>query len=86
MTFECPIKGDLDRALSLLMHDRRRELMEKCNLIKSDAAKIGVLHSDRVVVTAIKAAGDLHKEAMTNLAKSFVIAYGYLLKCAPCHR
>ncbi len=65
MTFEQPIKGDLDRALSLLMHDHRHKLMEQCNLIKSDAAKVGALHSNRVVVMAIKAADDLHREAMT---------------------
>ena len=65
MTFEQPIKGDLDRALSLLMHDHRHKLMEQCNLIKSDAIKAGTFQSNRVVVMAIKAADDLHKEAMT---------------------
>ena len=74
MTFEQPIKGDLDRALSLLMYDHRHELMAKCNLIKSDAVKVGALHSSRVVVMAIKAADDLHKEAMTQ-ASTILLDY-----------
>ena len=74
MTFEQPIKGDLDRALSLLMHDHRHKLMEQCNLIKSDAIKAGALQSSRVVVLAMKAADDLHKEAMTQ-ASAILLDY-----------
>jgi hypothetical protein len=74
MTFEQPIKGDLDRTLSFLMHDHRHKLMEQCNLIKSDAVKSGALHSSRVVVMAIKAADDLHKEAITQ-ASTILLDY-----------
>jgi hypothetical protein len=63
--FERPTKNDLDRSLSLLMHDSRHMLAEKCNHIKSEAAKVGALQSNRVVVTAVKAADDLHKATMT---------------------
>jgi hypothetical protein len=63
--FERPTKNDLDRSLSLLMHEHRHKLMEVCNQIKSDAIKAGALESNGVVVTAVKAADDLHKEAMT---------------------
>jgi hypothetical protein len=62
--FERPTKDDLDRSLSLLMHENRHKLMEECNRIKSDAIKAGALQSNRVVVTAVKAADDLHKDAM----------------------
>jgi len=65
LMFERPKKSDLDRSLSLLMHENRHKLMDECNRIKSDAIKAGALQSNRVVVTAVKAADDLHKEAMT---------------------
>jgi hypothetical protein len=67
--FERPTKNDLDRSLSLLMHELRHKLIEKCNHIKSDAAKVGALQSNRVVVAAVKAADDLHKTAMTEATK-----------------
>jgi len=38
--------------------------MEEVNRIKGDAIKAGALQSNRVVVAAIKAADDVHKEAM----------------------
>jgi hypothetical protein len=66
--FEKPIKDDLDRALSLLMHESRHKLMEECNRIKSEAVKAGALQGSRVVVMAVKAADDLHKVAMTQAA------------------
>jgi hypothetical protein len=40
--FEQPIKGDLDRSLSLLMHDARHKLIDECNRIKADAIKVDV--------------------------------------------
>jgi predicted nucleotide-binding protein len=74
MTFERPTKGDLDRTLSTLMHDHRHKLMEQCALINSDAVKAGALQSNRVVVVGIKAADDVHKEAMTQ-ANSILLDY-----------
>ena len=62
MTFERSIKGD--RSLSQLMCESRHKLMEEVNRIKADAIKAGALHSNRVVVTAVKAADDVHKAAM----------------------
>jgi hypothetical protein len=64
LSFERPIKGDLDRSLSLLMHDTRHKAMEECNRIKSDAIKAGALQSNRVIVTVAKAADRLHHDAM----------------------
>jgi hypothetical protein len=62
--FERPIKGDLDRSLSLLMHDSRHKLMDECNHIKSEAIKAGALRSNRLISTVVQAADQLHKEAM----------------------
>src|SRR5437879_2417281 len=62
--FERPTKNDLDTALSMLMHESRHKIMEDVNRIKSDAIKAGALNGDRVVVTAITAADDVHKKAM----------------------
>jgi hypothetical protein len=62
--FERPQKSDLDTALSVLMHESRQRLMEEVNRIKSDAIKAGALQSNRVVVTAVKAADDVDKAAM----------------------
>jgi hypothetical protein len=63
--FDRPKKSDLDRSLSLLMHDNRHKLQDECNRIKSNAIKAGALQGNRVIVTAVKAADDLHKDAMT---------------------
>jgi hypothetical protein len=62
--FERPKKNDLDTALSMLMHESRHKLMEEVSRVKSDAIKAGALQGNRVVVTAIKAADDVHKVAM----------------------
>jgi hypothetical protein len=62
--FERPQKNDLDTALSMLMHESRHKLMEEVNRIKGHAIKAGALQSNRVVVTAMKAADDVHKPAM----------------------
>src|SRR5438046_152436 len=62
--FERPTKNDLDTALSMLMHESRHKLMDEVNRIKGDAIKAGSPGGIRVVVTAIKAADDVHKEAM----------------------
>jgi hypothetical protein len=64
VTFEKPIKGDLDRALSQLMHDARKALALEGNRIKSDATKAGALQSSRVIIMIAEAAEAQHKEAM----------------------
>ena len=62
--FERPQKNDLDTALSMLMHESRRKLMDEVNRIKVDAIKAGSLQSNGVVVTAIGVADNVHKVAM----------------------
>ena len=43
----------------------RHKLMDECTRVKADAIKAGALQSNRV--TAVKAADDLHKDAMTKI-------------------
>ena len=57
--FERPIKGDLDRELSLLMHEHRHKLMDQVNDIKANATKAGSLRSNRLIVTCVKAADEI---------------------------
>jgi hypothetical protein len=78
--FERPTKFDLDRALSTLMHDHRYKLKEQRNLIKSDAAKVGALQSNRVVVAAVAAADALHKEAMTEATTILLDFFGRMAR------
>jgi hypothetical protein len=59
----------------MLMHDSRHKLMELVNQIKSDAIKAGALQSNRVIVTAVKAADDIHKGASE---KAHVIVLDYI--------
>jgi predicted nucleotide-binding protein len=80
--FEQPTKNDLDRTLSLLMHDSRHQLMAEVNRIKGDAIKLGALQSSRVVVTAIKAADDIHKAAVGQ-AQSILLDFIQRMQCPP---
>jgi hypothetical protein len=64
MGFERPQKSDLDRILSVLMHDSRHRLQVKVSNIKSDAIKAGALHGNRLIVTSITAADKIHEEAI----------------------
>ena len=62
--FERPTKGNLDRSLSLLMHEASHKLLDEINQIKSDAAKVGALHSNRIIVAVVKVAHTFHQDAM----------------------
>jgi hypothetical protein len=53
--FELPIKGDIDRTLSNLMHDARHRLMIEKNRIMAEAAQAGALQGNRVIVTVASA-------------------------------
>jgi hypothetical protein len=47
--FELPIKGDIDRTLSNLMHDARHRLMIEKNRIMAEAAQAGAHQGNRVI-------------------------------------
>jgi nucleoside phosphorylase len=74
MTFEQPTKADLDRVLSLLMHEARDKLLDQHSRITSDAVKAGSLQGNRVIITAAKAADTIHLEAM-NEARSVLFDF-----------
>lgn len=44
--FEQPAKKDIDHALSMLMHEARRQVADEKNRITSEAAKHGTLRSN----------------------------------------
>jgi predicted nucleotide-binding protein len=68
LIFQLPIKGDLDRVLSNLMHDARHKLMAESNRIMGEAAKAGALQSNRVIATVVAFANQLHEAAMKEAA------------------
>jgi hypothetical protein len=49
--FARPIKADIDRVLSTLMHDARHRLMIEKNRIMAEASMKGALNGNRVIVT-----------------------------------
>jgi hypothetical protein len=54
--FERPAKKDIDHALSILMHEARRQTLDEKNRIFSEATLAGALQSSRVVVIVADAA------------------------------
>jgi hypothetical protein len=56
------------------MHENRHKLMDACNRIKSDARKVDALQGNRVIVTGVKVADDLHKDA-TNEASAILLDF-----------
>jgi hypothetical protein len=82
MMFERPIKGDLDRSLSLLMHEARHKVMDECNRIKTDAIKAGALQSNRVIVAVAQVADTIHKQAMEQ-AKPILFDFIERMQLAP---
>jgi Predicted pPIWI-associating nuclease len=67
MSFELPIKGDLDRVLSRLMHDARHKLMIEMNRIMAEAAA-GGLHSNRTIFVAANLANQIHDASLRRAA------------------
>ncbi|NTG41674.1 hypothetical protein [Rhizobium rhizogenes] len=69
MAFQLPVKGDMDRLLSKLMHDARHKLMFESNRIMGEAAQVGALRGNRVLTILFTEADDIHKAAMSQAAK-----------------
>ena len=73
--FERPAKKDIDAALSILMHEARRQTLEAKNRIFSEAAKAGALQSNRVIVIVADAADKIHAASLnqaTQILRDFV--------------
>lgn len=49
--FVQPIKADIDRVLSNMMHDARHRLMIEKNRLMAEASMKGALNGNRVIVT-----------------------------------
>ena len=73
--FERPAKRDIDYALSLLMHDARRQILEERGRIVSQAAAAGSLQSSRVIVLVADAADKIHAASLkqaTPMLRDFI--------------
>jgi predicted nucleotide-binding protein len=62
--FDRPTKGDIDRALSTLMHGARHQLAARRNEAMAEATKAGALQNSRLIVVVAEAAEKIHVEAM----------------------
>jgi uncharacterized protein (TIGR02391 family) len=80
--FERPTKGDLDRSLSLLMHEAHHKVMDESNRIKADAIKAGALQSNRVIVAIAKSADEIQQQAMEQ-AKPMLLDFIERMQHAP---
>lgn len=80
--FERPTKGDLDRSLSLLMHEAHRKVLDECNRIKADAIKAGALQSNRVIIIVATAADAIHNDAMAQ-AKPILLDFIERMQLSP---
>jgi Predicted pPIWI-associating nuclease len=72
--FEQPTKGDIDRALSTLMHEARHRLAARRNEVMAEATKAGALQSTRRIIVVAKAAEKIHVEVMqqvTSMLREF---------------
>ncbi len=72
--FEQPAKKDIDYALSLLMHEARRQVLDEKNRTTSEAIKHGALRSNRVIVIIADAADKIHTASMAQ-AKQILIDF-----------
>ena len=70
--FEKPAKKDIDAALSILMHEARRQVQDAKNQVISDAIKSGVLQSDRVIIAIADDADKVHKASMERAKKILI--------------
>ncbi len=75
MAFQLPIKGDMDRTLSVMMHDARHRLMIEKNRIMAEASMAGALQGNRVIVTIASFADQIHdasKKQATPILLDFI--------------
>ena len=73
--FQRPTKGDIDRALSTLMHEARHRLAARRNEAKAEATKSGALQSTRLIAIVAEEAEKIHVEVMqqaTSMLREFV--------------
>ena len=72
--FEQPTKGDIDRALSTLMHEAANQLAARRKEAMAEATKAGALQSTRLIIVVAEAAEKTHIEVMhkaTSMLREF---------------
>ena len=72
MIFNQPAKKDVDYALSMLMHDARRQAADQKNRIKSDAAKQGALNGNRVIIVIADEVDKIHAASLVQAKKILI--------------
>jgi hypothetical protein len=82
MAFQLPTKGDLDRGLSLLMHDARHKLMIEKNRIIAEASMAGASGGNRVIVSVASFADQIHDASMKQ-ATPMLLDYIERIKLPP---
>ena len=72
--FERPEKKDVDYALSMLMHEARRQIAECKTKIQSEATKHGLSQNSRALVMTFDAADKIHTASMIQ-AKQILVDF-----------
>lgn len=80
--FERPTKGDIDRALSTLMHEARHRLAARRNEAMAEAIKAGAPQSTRLISVVAEAAEKIHVEIMQQ-ATSMLLEFVRRMDIAP---
>jgi hypothetical protein len=62
--FAQPIKADIDRVLSTMMHTARHRLMIEANRLMAEATQFGHGKSNRVIVTVASVADQIHDASL----------------------
>ena len=70
--FEQPAKKDVDYALSMLMHEARRQTIDEKNRITSEATKHGALKSSRVILAVAAEANKVHEASLIRAKQTLI--------------
>jgi hypothetical protein len=62
--FERPAKRDIDHALSILMHEARRGVMDQASRVTSESIQRGALKNRQVALIVAEAADKIHADSM----------------------
>ena len=71
-SFKQPVKGDLDQALSLLMHEARQKMAAEAGRIKVEMAANGLVESTAAISKGIGMADLIHKDLMKRAGKTLI--------------
>ena len=77
--FERPTKCDIDRALSMLMHEARHKLAARRNEAMGNATKAGAVQNSRLIIVVAEAAERFYIDVMqeaTSMLRGMRSAHG----------